>query len=77
MKDMTVGKESRLIWRFALPMLIGNVFQQLYNVIDSIIVGKFINTEWVNSYINPFLFLGVLIVGYFKIFGKLLKGKKK
>lgn len=42
MKDLTTGNEGRLIFRFAVPMLIGNVFQQLYNVVDSVIVGKFI-----------------------------------
>jgi putative MATE family efflux protein len=40
MKDLTNGPEARLIFRFAIPMVIGNVFQQLYNVTDSIIVGK-------------------------------------
>lgn len=45
MKDMTVGKESKLILRFALPMLAGNIFQQLYNVVDSVIVGNFIGKE--------------------------------
>lgn len=40
MKDLTQGKESKLIFLFALPMLIGNVLQQLYNTIDGIIVGK-------------------------------------
>jgi len=45
MKDLTVGKESSLILKFALPMLLGNVFQQLYNVVDSIIVGNFIGKE--------------------------------
>jgi len=45
MKDLTVGKEGSLILKFALPMLLGNVFQQLYNVVDSIIVGNFIGKE--------------------------------
>ncbi len=45
MKDMTAGKESKLILKFALPMLAGSVFQQLYNVVDSIIVGNFIGKE--------------------------------
>ncbi len=40
MKDLTVGKEGKLIFRFALPMLLGNVFQQLYNIVDTIIVGN-------------------------------------
>lgn len=45
MKDLTVGNSGRLIFNFAIPMLIGNVFQQLYNLADSIIVGKFIGKE--------------------------------
>ncbi len=45
MKDLTEGKEGRLILRFALPMLLGNVFQQLYNVVDSIIIGKVLGKE--------------------------------
>ncbi|MCF6170155.1 MAG: MATE family efflux transporter [Bacteroidales bacterium] len=40
MKDLTSGKEGKLIMNFALPMLLGNVFQQMYNVVDSIIIGK-------------------------------------
>jgi putative MATE family efflux protein len=42
MKDLSTGNEGKLILRFAIPMLLGNVFQQLYNVVDSIVVGKFI-----------------------------------
>ena len=45
MNDLTSGKEWKLILKFALPMLLGNVFQQLYNFVDSIIVGKFIDKE--------------------------------
>lgn len=45
MKDLTVGKEGKLIFKFALPMLYGNVFQQLYNVVDSIIIGKVLGKE--------------------------------
>lgn len=45
MKDLTTGKVSRHIFNFAMPMLIGNVFQQLYNVVDSIIVGNFIGKQ--------------------------------
>lgn len=45
MKYLTDGKPSRLILQFATPMLIGNVFQQLYNVVDSIIVGNFLGKE--------------------------------
>jgi putative MATE family efflux protein len=45
MKDLTKGKELSLIFYFALPMLFGNLFQQLYNVVDSAIVGKFLGDE--------------------------------
>lgn len=45
MKDLTVGKEARIILNFSIPMLIGNVFQQLYNIVDSIVIGKFLGNE--------------------------------
>lgn len=43
--DMTKGNEVGLLLRFALPMLVGNIFQQLYNMVDSIIVGKFVGSN--------------------------------
>ncbi len=45
MRDLTKGNEGKQILLFALPMLLGNVFQQLYNIIDSAIVGNFIGKE--------------------------------
>ena len=39
-QDMTVGNPTKLIVKFALPLLIGNIFQQLYNLSDIVIVGK-------------------------------------
>lgn len=42
MKDLTSGNERSLILKFAIPMLIGNVFQQMYNIVDSLVVGNFI-----------------------------------
>ncbi|MCK9449322.1 MAG: MATE family efflux transporter [Bacteroidales bacterium] len=45
MHDLTSGKVGRQILRFTIPMLIGNVFQQLYNVVDSIVIGKFLGNE--------------------------------
>jgi len=45
MKDLTTGNEGKLILKFAIPMLLGNIFQQLYSVIDSIVVGKFVGTN--------------------------------
>ena len=41
-KDMTQGEPWKRITEFAIPMLLGNIAQQLYNTADSIIVGKFV-----------------------------------
>lgn len=40
MKNMTEGKPISLIISFALPLMVGNVFQQLYTVVDTMVVGK-------------------------------------
>ncbi|MBR4342500.1 MAG: MATE family efflux transporter [Lachnospiraceae bacterium] len=42
MLNMTEGNPTSLIIRFSIPMLIGNIFQQLYNLVDSVIVGQFV-----------------------------------
>ena len=41
--DMTSGNISSLLIRFAIPMLIGNLFQQLYNTVDSWVVGNYVS----------------------------------
>ena len=43
--DMTQGSISGHLIRFAVPMLIGQVFQQLYNTVDSVVVGQFVGKE--------------------------------
>lgn len=43
--DLTHGPVWKVIVRFALPLLIGNLLQQLYNITDSIIVGQFLGKE--------------------------------
>lgn len=43
--DMTVGSPVRHLIIFAVPALIGNIFQQIYNLADSIIVGRFIGAD--------------------------------
>jgi len=43
--NMTQGNPTRLLAIFALPMLIGNIFQQAYNFADSIIVGKYVGSS--------------------------------
>lgn len=40
--DMTEGPPANLILRFTLPMMIGNIFQQFYNLVDAIVVGRFV-----------------------------------
>ena len=42
---MTSGAVWKVILRFAFPLLIGNLLQQLYNVTDSVIVGQFLGKE--------------------------------
>ena len=43
-KDMTTGSPGKIIFEFTLPVFIGNVFQQFYNMADTVIVGKFVGT---------------------------------
>lgn len=42
-RDMTTGSPLKLMLSFAVPMFIGNIFQQLYGVVDAIVVGKFVS----------------------------------
>ena len=44
-KDMTEGPILRLLIAFALPLMLGNVFQMLYNTVDSVIVGNFVSKQ--------------------------------
>lgn len=43
--DMTEGPILRLLIAFALPLMLGNVFQMLYNTVDSVIVGNFVSKQ--------------------------------
>lgn len=43
--DMTKGKALSVILRFTLPLFLGNIFQQLYNMADTIIVGRFVGAD--------------------------------
>ena len=44
-KDMTVGDPQKIILNFTIPVFIGNVFQQVYSMADTVIVGKFVGTK--------------------------------
>ncbi len=43
--DMTRGNPTKLLILFALPMMVGSIFQSLYNTVDSIVVGRFVSAE--------------------------------
>ena len=44
-KDMTKGRPLPVILKFMLPLIIGNIFQQLYNMADTIIVGRYVGAD--------------------------------
>ena len=44
-KNLTEGKPLSVLFFFALPMLLGNIFQQFYNLADSVIVGNFVGSD--------------------------------
>jgi len=52
-KNMTSGSELGHILRFTLPLLMGNIFQQLYNIVDSVIVGKYLGYGLFRSLFFP------------------------
>ena len=41
-KDLTVGSPMKLIWQFSIPLVLGNLFQQMYNMVDTVIVGRYL-----------------------------------
>ena len=43
-KDMTTGSPMKLVLSFAIPLMFGNLFQQFYSMVDTIIVGRFLGT---------------------------------
>ncbi len=64
MKDMTIGSPAKTIIAFSIPMVLGNLFQQLYNVVDSVVVGRFEGAEALAAVgaSFPFIFLIIAVV---------------
>ncbi len=64
-KDLTVGEPARLIFYFTLPLLAGNVFQQLFGFVDTLIVGRFLGVEALAAVgcTGPLMFLMLGFVG--------------
>lgn len=60
-KDLTVGKTSTVLWKFCLPLFGSIIFQQLYNIADSFVAGKFVGENALaavgNSYEVTLIFL--------------------
>ena len=60
-KDLTVGKPQTVLWKFCLPLFASVIFQQLYNIADSFVAGKFIGEDALaavgNSYEITLIFI--------------------
>lgn len=60
-KDLTVGKTSEVLWKFCLPLFGSIIFQQLYNIADSFVAGKFVGEDALaavgNSYEITLIFI--------------------
>ncbi len=61
MVDMTVGSPLRHILKFSIPLLIGNIFQQAYNLVDSVVVGNFVGSEALAAVNTAFPVMFILI----------------
>ena len=60
-KDLTVGNPEKVLWKFCLPLFGSIIFQQIYNIADSLIAGKFIGEDALaavgNSYEITLIFI--------------------
>lgn len=60
-RDLTVGKPGKVLLRFCLPLFASIIFQQLYNIADSFVAGKFIGNDALaavgNSYEITLIFI--------------------
>lgn len=60
-RDLTIGKPSKVLWQFCLPLFGSVIFQQLYNIADSLVAGKFIGEQALaavgNSYEITLIFI--------------------
>lgn len=82
-KDLTVGKPSQVLWQFCLPLFASVIFQQLYNVADSFVAGKFVGEQALaavgNSYEVTLIFIAFAVgcnVGCSVITSQLFGGKR-
>lgn len=76
--DMTKGSPLKLFIYFTIPLLIGNVFQQLYSMVDTIIVGRFVGVNALaalGSCNSMFFLVNGLILGLTSGFAVLVSQK--
>lgn len=62
-KDLTVGKPLQLILQFSIPLVFGNLFQQMYNMVDTIIVGRYLGLNALTS-VGATTSINFLIIGF-------------
>lgn len=83
MKDLTEGNPQRALWRFAIPLFVSVIFQQLYSIADSIIAGKFAGEDALAavgaSYPITMIFMAIAVgsnIGCSVIISNLFGGKQ-
>ena len=62
-KDLTVGSPMKLIWQFSIPLVLGNLFQQMYNMVDTVIVGRYLGLDALTS-VSSTTSITFLIIGF-------------
>ena len=82
-KDLTEGKPQSVLWKFSIPMFISVIFQQLYNIADSVIAGKFAGEDALAavgaSYPITMIFMAIAVgsnIGCSVIISQLFGAKK-
>lgn len=61
--DMTVGNPLKLLWQFTIPVVIGNLFQQVYTMVDTVIVGRYVGVDALAA-VGATGSLGFLVIGW-------------
>ncbi len=82
-KDLTVGKPEEVLWKFSIPMFISVIFQQMYNIADSVIAGKFAGEDALAavgaSYPITMIFMAIAVgsnIGCSVVISQLFGGKQ-
>ncbi len=82
-KDLTEGRPEAVLWKFSIPMFVSVIFQQLYNIADSVIAGKFAGEDALAavgaSYPITMIFMAVAMgsnIGCSVVISQLFGGKR-